>query len=77
MATNREDWYSTNPQDLHLGEVHFEFRKACLLPSKLLWPRGVTHELCSSARTLGTWIQIPLNARMSVCVYSVFVLSRV
>jgi hypothetical protein len=30
-----------------------------------------------SSRTLGSWIRIPLKARMSVCVYSVFVLSCV
>jgi hypothetical protein len=40
-----------------------------------LWPRGLKHELPSLARTLGLWVRIPLEARMSVCVYSVFVLS--
>jgi hypothetical protein len=38
------------------------------------WPRGVRHELSSFARTLGLWLRIPLQAWMSVCVYSVFVL---
>jgi hypothetical protein len=38
------------------------------------WPRGLRHELSSSARTLGSWVRIPLEAWMSVCVYSVFVL---
>jgi hypothetical protein len=28
-------------------------------------------------RTLGSWVRIPLEAMMSVCVYSVFVLSCV
>jgi hypothetical protein len=37
------------------------------------WPRGLRHELPSSARTLGSWVPIPLKAWMSVCVYSVFV----
>jgi hypothetical protein len=41
------------------------------------WPRGLTHELSSLARTLGSCVQIPLKAWMSVCVYSVFVLFRV
>jgi hypothetical protein len=31
----------------------------------------------SLARTLGSWVRIPLNARMSVCVYSLFVFSCV
>jgi hypothetical protein len=29
------------------------------------------HEQSSLARTLGSWLQIPLEAWMSVCVYSV------
>jgi hypothetical protein len=35
---------------------------------------GVRHEPSSPARTLGSWIRISLEAWMSVCVYSVFVL---
>jgi hypothetical protein len=38
------------------------------------WARGLRHELSSLARTLGSWVRIPLEAWMSVCVYSVFVL---
>jgi hypothetical protein len=37
-------------------------------------PRGLKHETSSPARTLGSWVRIPLTAWMSVCVYSVFVL---
>jgi hypothetical protein len=37
------------------------------------WPRGIRHEMSSLARTLGSWILIPLKAWMFVCVYSVFV----
>jgi hypothetical protein len=37
------------------------------------WPRALRHELYSLARTLRSWVRIPLKARMSVCVYSVFV----
>jgi hypothetical protein len=38
------------------------------------WPRGLRHELSSPAQTLGSWVRIPLEAWMSGCVYSVFVL---
>jgi hypothetical protein len=38
------------------------------------WPRGVRHELFSLTQTLGSWVRIPLKARISVCVYSAFVL---
>jgi hypothetical protein len=31
------------------------------------WPRGLRHEMCSPARTLGSWVRIPLEAWMSVC----------
>jgi hypothetical protein len=41
------------------------------------WPRGLRHELSSPAQTLGSWVWILLEAWMSVCVYSVFVLSCV
>jgi hypothetical protein len=40
-------------------------------------PRGLRHEPSSTARTLGSWIRIPLEAWMSLCVYSVFLLSCV
>jgi hypothetical protein len=39
--------------------------------------RGLRHELSSPAQTLGSWVRIPLKAWMSVCLYSVFVLSCV
>jgi hypothetical protein len=32
------------------------------------WLRGLRHEPSSLARTLGSWDQIPINVRMSVCV---------
>jgi hypothetical protein len=41
------------------------------------WPRGLRHEMSSPAWTLGSWLRIPLDAWMFVCVYSVFVLSCV
>jgi hypothetical protein len=37
-------------------------------------PRSLRHEMSSLARTLGSWVRIPLEAWMSVCVYSVFML---
>jgi hypothetical protein len=41
------------------------------------WPRGLEHEMSSPAWTLGSWVRISLEAWMSVCVYSVFMLSCV
>jgi hypothetical protein len=38
-------------------------------------PRGLRHEMSSPAWTLGSWVRIPLEAKVFVCVYSVFVLS--
>jgi hypothetical protein len=38
------------------------------------WPHALRHELSSLARTLGSWVLIPLESWVSVCVYSVFVL---
>jgi hypothetical protein len=36
-------------------------------------PPRLRHEPCSPARTLGSWVRIPLEAWMFVCVYSVCV----
>jgi hypothetical protein len=33
------------------------------------WPRGLSHELSSLARTLGSWVRNPLKAGMSVCAF--------
>jgi hypothetical protein len=38
-------------------------------------PSGLRNELSSLARTMGSWVRIPLEAWMSVYVYSSFVLS--
>jgi hypothetical protein len=38
---------------------------------------ALRHELFSASQTLRSWVRIPLNAWMSVCIYSVFVLSYV
>jgi hypothetical protein len=37
------------------------------------WPRGLRHEMSSPARTLGSWVRIPLKTWMFVCLCSVFV----
>jgi hypothetical protein len=41
------------------------------------WRCGLRHEPFSPTWTLGSWVRIPLEALMSVCVYSVFVWSCV
>jgi hypothetical protein len=38
------------------------------------WPRSLRHEPSSPDRILGSWVRIPLEEWMSVCIYSVFVL---
>jgi hypothetical protein len=38
------------------------------------WSLGLRHEISSSAQTRRSWVRIPLNAWMSPCVCSVFVL---
>jgi hypothetical protein len=45
--------------------------------SRLQRPPGLRHELSSPAQTLRSWVRIPLEAWMSVCVYSVYMLSCV
>jgi hypothetical protein len=37
------------------------------------WPRRLRHELSSPARTLGSWVRIPLNTWMFVCLFYVCV----
>jgi hypothetical protein len=41
------------------------------------WPCGIRHELSSPAETLGSCVRLPLETWMSVCVYSVCVVSYV
>jgi hypothetical protein len=38
------------------------------------WARNLRHEPPSPAQTLRSWVRMPLEAWMFVCVYSVFVL---
>jgi hypothetical protein len=37
------------------------------------WSRGLTHELSSLVRTLGSWVRISVEACVSMCIYSVCV----
>jgi hypothetical protein len=41
------------------------------------WPHGLRHELSLPARTLGSWVWIPFDTWMSLCIYCMFVLSCV
>jgi hypothetical protein len=54
---------------------HLEFMSLCFINGRSQWPRGLRHKLSSFARTLGSWVRIPLEECMCVCVYYVFVLS--
>jgi hypothetical protein len=38
------------------------------------WPHGLRHELSSLARTLGSWVRIPVEAWMSVFAFILCVL---
>jgi hypothetical protein len=52
-------------------------KEVLYLSSRSQWPRSPRHELSSLTQTLGSCFRIPLEAWMSVCFYSVFVLSCV
>jgi hypothetical protein len=59
--------------------LEFTTTEACLQQAicncyRSQWPRALRHELPSPARTLGSWVRIPLKAWISVYVYSGFVL---
>jgi hypothetical protein len=41
------------------------------------WPRGLRYELSSLVLSLGSWVRIAIKVWMSVCVYSMFVLSHI
>jgi hypothetical protein len=53
------------------------FKPYILKSCRSQWPFGLRHEPFSPARTQRSWVPIPLKAWMSVCVYSMFVLSCV
>jgi hypothetical protein len=52
-----------------------EYNRVCSVNlGRSQWPSDLRHELFSPARTLGSWVRIPLDEWMFVGVYSVFVL---
>jgi hypothetical protein len=55
----------------HRWTRHFHFVVGIICRCRSHWTWGVRHELSLLARTLGSWVWIPLRAWMSVCVYSV------
>jgi hypothetical protein len=76
-----EDARNTNKTTFVNGSIHSEgcirdliISIAFILSSRSQWPRGLRNELSSLVRTLESWVRIPLEAWMSLCVYSVFVL---
>jgi hypothetical protein len=58
-------------------EIPLRILCTTLWRSRSQWPCGLGHEMSSPARTLGSWVWIPLETWMFVCVYSVFVSSCV
>jgi hypothetical protein len=55
-------------------EKEWNFRLVYCIGCRSQCPNGLRHEVSSPAETLGSWVRIPLEALMFVCVYSVFVL---
>jgi hypothetical protein len=53
------------------SEYYFRAHHESLCRSQ--WPRGLRHEPSSPARTMGSWVRIPLDAWTSVCIYSLCV----
>jgi hypothetical protein len=53
---------SSVPQNMEIRRI---------IKSRSQWPRGIGHEMSSLAWTLGSWVRIPLEPWMFVCVYSV------
>jgi hypothetical protein len=49
--------------------IKLRFRMLRCFRSRSRWPRSLRHDLSSPARTLGSWIRIPLEAWMSVCAF--------
>jgi hypothetical protein len=44
--------------------------------SRLQWPSSLRHRLSSPPRRLGSWVSIPPEALMSVCVYALLCVGR-
>jgi hypothetical protein len=59
-----------------LTYTEFKFSKIhdCVLKiCQSQWPRRLRHDIHSFAQMLGSWVRIPLNARMSVRLFCVYV----
>jgi hypothetical protein len=63
--TQNQAWNST----LSYVSAYIAFTRHQLSLSQ--WPRGLSNEVSSLARTLGSLVQIPLEVLMFVCIYSV------
>jgi hypothetical protein len=59
-----------------LVDYHLQLQSVICRKRRSRWSRGLRHELSSLARKPGPMVRIPLEAWLSVCVYSVFVLSK-
>jgi hypothetical protein len=60
--------------DVHMPDLGAYLDALNKYLSRSQWPRCPRREPSSLARTLGSWVRIPLQVWMSVCVYSVFVI---
>jgi hypothetical protein len=55
-------------------ELRRIWQKVVMAENLLQCTRGLRHKPSSPARIVGSWVRIPFEAYISVCVYSVFVL---
>jgi hypothetical protein len=62
---------------VHTAKCFFVVLPILCFHIKGKWPRGLRRDTTSPAQTLGLRVRFPLEAWMSVCLYSVFVLSCV
>jgi hypothetical protein len=58
--------------DCHTTQILY-FKHVIGIYCRSQWPRCLRHELSSSAQTRLSWVRIPIEALMFVCVYSVCV----
>jgi hypothetical protein len=65
-------WHVARMRDLRVAYIILFEKSEWKI--KFRCPHGLRHELPSYAQTLGSWVRIPLEVWISVCVYSVFVL---
>jgi hypothetical protein len=53
-------------------QKEWENMKGKVVPGRSQCPRGLSHELSSLARILGSWVRIPLEAWISVHAFILF-----